>query len=114
MPNDLKRHEHTHANSTLGQQRATMEGFVNIGPALVRSPMTRFFGRPCPIQFRAQGALDTWRHALGNTGLWPVWQDSGTLCWQVRQEILRQLESIHPRSSVAGQLTAEDRQRLAF
>jgi hypothetical protein len=51
---------------------------------------------------------------LGNTGLWPRWQHPGTLCWQIRQEILRQLECMHPRSSVAGQISAEDRQRLAF
>jgi hypothetical protein len=91
-----------------------MDGFVNIGPALVCSPITRFCGRPYPVQFRAQGALAAWTHALGNTGLWPLWQDPATLCWQIRQEILRQLECMHPRSSVAGQISAEDRQRLAF
>jgi len=76
--------------------------------------MTRFFGRPYPVQFRAQGALDAWTQALGHTGLWPLWQDPGTLCWQIRQEILRQLECMHPSSSVAGQISPEDRQRLAF
>ncbi|MCS0592636.1 hypothetical protein ACFQ09_08230 [Massilia norwichensis] len=91
-----------------------MDGFVNIGPALVRSPITRLFGRPYPVQFRAQGALDAWTRALGNTGLWPHWQALGTLCWQIRQEILRQLECMHPRSSIAGQISAEDCQRLAF
>jgi hypothetical protein len=91
-----------------------MDEFVNIGPALVCSPITRLFGRPYPIQFRAQGALDAWTHTLGNTGLWPRWQDPGTLCWEIRREILRQLEYMHPRSSVAGQISAEDRQRLAF
>ena len=114
MPKDLKRQGQAHATSTLGRQPASMNGFVNIRPALVRSPITRIFGRPYPVQFRAQGALDAWRHALENTGLWPFWKDPGTLCWQIRQEILRQLEYMHPMSSVAGQISAEDRQRLAF
>jgi hypothetical protein len=91
-----------------------MDGFVNIGPALVHSPITRLLGWPYPVQFRAQGALDAWTRALGSTGLWARWQHSGTLCWQIRQEILRQLECMHPRSSIAGQISAEDRQRLAF
>jgi hypothetical protein len=76
--------------------------------------VTRFFGRPCPIQFRAQGALDSWAHALGNTGLWPLWQAPGTLCWQIRQEILRQLECAFPTFAVTGQISEGDRQRLAF
>lgn len=114
MPKNLERRRHAHAASPLGRQPAPRDEFVNIGPALVRSPMTRFFGRPYPVQFRAQGALDAWTHALGHTGLWRVWQDPGTLCWQIRQEILRQLECMHPVSSVAGQISAADRQRLAF
>jgi hypothetical protein len=114
MPKDLKRQGQVRATSTLGRQPDSRDGFVNIGPALVRSPITRIFGRPYPVQFRAQGALDAWKHALGNTGLWPFWKDPGTLCWQIRQEILRQLEYMHPMSSVAGQLSAEGRQRLAF
>lgn len=114
MTKDLKRHGHASASSTIGRQRAPTDGFVNIGPALVCSAMTRLLGRPCPIQFRAQGALDAWAHALGKTDLWPLWRDAGTLCWQIRQEILRQLQGMHPVSSVAGQISAEDRQRLAF
>ena len=114
MPKNLKRQKQARAAGMIRQQPRSMDGFVNIGPALIRSPMTRFFGRPHPVQFRAQGALDAWTHALGNTGLWPLWQDPGTLCWQIRQEILRQLEYMHPRSSVAGQISAEGRQRLAF
>lgn len=114
MPKNLTRYGQGGATSMVIQQPARMDGFVNIGPALVRSPVTRLFGRPYPIQFRSQGALDAWAHALGNTGLWPRWQDPGTLCWEIRQEILRQLECMHPRSSIAGQIGAEDCQRLAF
>lgn len=114
MPKNLERRGHARATSPLGRQPAPRDEFDNIGPALVCSPMTRFFGRPYPVQFRAQGALDAWAHAPGHTKLWRVWQDPGTLCWQIRQEILRQLECVHPSSSVAGQISAEDRQRLAF
>jgi len=114
MPTNVKRHSQTRAASTIGRQPAPMDGFVNIGPALLCSPITRLFGRPYPVQFRAQGALDAWTRALGNTALWPRWQDLGTLCWEIRQEILRQLGCMHPRSSIAGQISAEDCQRLAF
>jgi hypothetical protein len=114
MPKNVKRHGKARATSTIGRQPEPKDGLVNIGPALVCSPVTRFFGWPYPIQFRAQGALDAWTHALGNTGLWRAWQDPGTLCWQIRQEILQQLECAHPLSPVVGQTTAEDRQRFAF
>lgn len=113
MTKDLKRHGQARAVSTIGWQPAPMNGFVNIGPALLCSTMTRFFNRPYPVQFRAQGALDAWTHALGNTELWPLWRDPATLCWQIRQEILRQLEGIHPRSSVAGQISGGGRRRCA-
>jgi len=114
MPTTVNRHGQVRAASSIGRQSAPMDGFVNIGPALLCSPITRLFGRPYPVQFRAQGALDAWTHALGNTGLWPRWKDLGTLCWEIRQEILRQLACMHPRSSIAGQISAQDRQRLAF
>lgn len=114
MPKNLTRQGQAPAASTIGRQPVPKDGFVNIGPALVCSSVTRLFGRPYPIQFRAQGALVAWAHALGNTGLWPLWQASGTLCWQIRQEILRQLECVFPSFSVAGQISHHDRQRLAF
>lgn len=72
MPKDRKRYRQACSTSMVAQQPARMDGFVNIGPALVRSHVMRFFGRPYPIQFRAQGALDAWANALGNTGLWPL------------------------------------------
>ena len=114
MPKNMERSGPARAISMLGRRPGPMDGFVNIGPALVCSPMTRFFGRPYPLQFRVQGALKAWKHALGNTGTWLLWQDPATLCWQIRQDILRQLESTHPRSSLAGQMSDDERQRLAF
>jgi hypothetical protein len=114
MPKNLTRQGQARDASTIGRQSAPTDGLVNIRPALVRSPVTHFFGRPYPIQFRAQGALDSWEHALGNTGLWPLWQAPGTLCWQIRQEILRQLECSRFSSSLVAQIRDEDCQRLAF
>jgi len=114
MPKNLNRYGQACATSMVAQQPARMDGFVNIGPALVRSPVTRLFGRPYPIQFRTQGALDAWAHALGNTGLWPLWQAPGTLCWRIRQEILRQLECSRASSSLVAGISDEDCQRLAF
>jgi hypothetical protein len=66
------------------------------------------------VQFQAQSAIEAWTHALGITALWPRWKNPGTLCWEFRQEILRQLECMHPQSSIAGQISTENRQRLAF
>lgn len=114
MPNYLKRYGQGRAASTPGRQPAPTDGLVNIGPALTRSFVTCFFGRPYPVQFRAQGAIDAWTHALGNTALWQSWQEPGTLCWQIRREILRLLESMLPSTSIFGQMNPEDRQRLAF
>lgn len=114
MQKDLRRYGQAGATSVVTQQPARMDGFVNIGPALVCSHVTRLFGRPYPIQFRAQGALDAWAHALGNTGLWALWRAPRTLCWQIREEVLRQLECVLPSFSVSGQISDGDRQRLAF
>ena len=72
MPKDLKRYGQAGATSVVTKQPARMDWSVNIGPALVCSHVTRFFGRPYPIQFRAQGALDAWAHTLGYTGLWAL------------------------------------------
>lgn len=114
MPKNLKQYGQARVIGTVAQQPARRDGFVNIGPALVHSPVTRLFGRPYPIQFRAQGALGAWTHALGNTGLWPLWQAPRTLCWQIRQEILRQLECTRSSSSLIAGISVEDCQRLAF
>ena len=72
MPTNVECHRQARAASTIGRQPAPMDGLVNVGPALACSPVTRLCGRPYPVQFRAQGALDAWTRALGNTGLWSV------------------------------------------
>lgn len=112
MRNNLKQHEQALATRAFGRQPAA--ALVNIGPALLRSHVTRLHGRPYPIQFRAQGATDAWTQALGNTGLWNCWRDPVTLCWEIRQEVLRQLEAMSCSPTVFGQMSAGDRQRLAF
>lgn len=113
MPNNAARHGQGRA-ATTARRPTTNEGYVNIGPALVRSVMTRLFGRPYPVQFRAQGALDAWAHALGGTSVWPHWQHPSTLCWQIRQEILQQLEGMYPLSSIDTESDADENLRLAF
>ncbi|WP_313706538.1 hypothetical protein [Massilia sp.] len=119
MPNNPRQYGRTHAGSaagasTIGRRPPPIDGLVNVGPALDCSFVTKLFGRPYPVQFRNQGALDAWERALGDTEVWRRWQEPGTLCWQIRQELLRQLGSMHPLSPAAGQLIAEDRQRLAI
>lgn len=95
------------------QNQSKAPAVINIGPALDCSAVIRLCGRPYPVQFRNQGAIDAWTRALGGTATWHRWQDRYTLCWQIRQELFRQLEHRHPLSPVAGQLISEDCQRLA-
>ena len=91
-------------------------GVIDIRPALECSWVTTLYGRPYPIQFRNQGAIDAWTRALGNTEVWRRWQDPEKLCWQIRQEVLRQLErveSLPPESAEVAQVVADDQRRLA-
>lgn len=77
-------------------------GVIDIEPALECSWVTTLNGRPYPIQFRSQGAIDAWTRALGDTEVWRRWQDPGTLCWQIRQEVLSQLERVQSLSRYLG------------
>jgi hypothetical protein len=91
-------------------------GVIDIGPSLECSWVTTLYGRPYPVQFRNQGAIDAWTRALGNTDVWRRWRDPGTLCWQIRQEMLRQLERVQSLSPVSGEMAqavADDQRRLA-
>jgi hypothetical protein len=113
MQNNLKRHESVRAASTVGRQRMPTEDCVNIGPAMARSYVTRLYGRPYPVQFREQGAIEAWTRALEHTELWRCWQEPGTQCWQIRQDLRQQLERRQPLSPESSKLIAEDRRRLA-
>ena len=89
---------------------------IDIGPAVDCSRVTTLRGRPYPVEFRNQGAIDAWTRALGHTEVWRRWQDQSTLCWQIRKEILRQFEHTrpeHPLSGAMAEMLAEDLQRLA-
>lgn len=71
---------------------------IDVDPALECSRVTSLFGRPYPVQFRHQGAIDAWTRALGSTDDWRRWQAPGTLAWHIRQEICWQLEQMDPVS----------------
>jgi len=89
---------------------------IDINPAVNCSRVTNLLGRPYPVQFRNQGAIEAWARALGTTEIWRRWQEPGTLCWQIRKEILRQFERPcpeRPLSGVRAGMLAEDLQRLA-
>jgi hypothetical protein len=89
---------------------------IDIGPAVDCSRVTTLRGRPYPVEFRNQGAIDAWTRALGHTEVWRRWQDQSTLCWQIRKEILRQFEHTRPERPLSGamaEMLAEDLQRLA-
>jgi len=93
MPKDLKRHGPAAAASAapirLGRRSSALpaDDFVDVTPALDCSRVTILFGRPYPVQFRNQGAIDAWTRALGNTEVWRRWQGPDMLCWSIRQEV---------------------------
>jgi hypothetical protein len=121
MQNKLKRRgqvfgESAAAVNAVSRRPLPADGVIDIGPALECSWVTTLSGRPYPIQFRNQGAIDAWTRALGKTEVWQRWQDPGTLCWQIRQEVLRQLErvdSLPPVSDEMAKAVADDQRRLA-
>lgn len=64
-------------------------------------------GRPYPVQFRSQGAVDAWTRALGHTGVWPHWSHPQTTCRDIRQELIWQLDHIYPLSLVPEAMHAQ-------
>lgn len=69
-------------------------GPIDVVPALVKSRVDFLYGRPYPVQFRNQGAFDAWKQLLGHTDVWPIWAHPQTICWDIRQDILRQLHQM--------------------
>lgn len=76
------------------------QNVIDVGPALDCSSVSTLFGRPFPVQFRNQGAIDEWTRALGGMDEWRRWQDPGTLCWSMRQELSWQMDQMHPMELV--------------
>lgn len=48
-----------------GKQPSREHELIDISPAVDCSRVTTLFGRPYPVQFRNQGAIETWTQALG-------------------------------------------------
>jgi hypothetical protein len=72
MQNKLQRHgqmvrESGVALNAVRQGLPPPGGAIDIRPALERSWVTTLYGRPYPIQFLNQGAIEAWTRALGNT-----------------------------------------------
>jgi hypothetical protein len=91
--------------------------YIDIGVALERSNIVSLGGVPFPVQFRNQGALDAWTQALGHTDVWERWTHAQTTCWDIRQEILWQLNHMDPLPDVADNAVAKvkkNRQMLAI
>lgn len=87
--------------------RDTAQHCIDVGPALQRSAVGDLHGRPYPVQFRSQGAVQAWEDALGGTEVWTRWQRAQTTCWAIRQELLHQLAGMDPLSLIAH----EERER---
>lgn len=99
-----------------GKQPRPDNQLININPAVNCGRVTNLLGRPYPVQFRNQGAIDAWTRALGTLEVWRRWQDPSTQCRQIRTDILRQFEHARPERPLSGamaEMVAEDLQRLA-
>jgi hypothetical protein len=72
MQNKLQRHGHMVGESgvavnAVSRSLPSPDGVIDIGPSLECSWVTTLYGRPYPVQFRNQGAIDAWTRALGKT-----------------------------------------------
>jgi hypothetical protein len=80
---------------------------IVVDPAIDRSRVTQLNGRPYPIQFRNQGAIDVWTRARGHTEVWPRCAHPQTTCWDIRQELIWQFDHMHPLSCVPEEMHAQ-------
>ena len=104
------------ATAARGKQARPDEEPIDVGPAINCSQVTYLFRRPYPVQFRHQGAIEAWTRALETLEVWRRWQDPGTLCRQIRTDLLRQFEHARPERPLSGAMAgmvAEELQRLA-
>ncbi|KGF82213.1 hypothetical protein IA69_07650 [Massilia sp. JS1662] len=67
---------------------------IEVDPALKKSRVGEFHGRPYPVQLRSQGAFDAWKQALGGGPEWIRWTDPEATCWSIRHEIQQQLNAM--------------------
>ena len=95
-----KRHGRTTASIAPGRGRLPADDIIDVNPAIDCSTVSSLFGRPFPVQFRHQGAVDAWSKALEKTEEWRRWQDPSTLCRSIRQELSWQLDHMFPMSLV--------------
>lgn len=82
------------------------EALIDIEPALACSAVHVLHGRPYPVQFRNQGALDAWTAALGHTDEWRRWSRPQTSSRDIRLELLWQLENAQPLADCSASTAA--------
>jgi hypothetical protein len=73
---------------------------IDVGPAINCSHVVQLHGRPYPVQFRNQGAIEAWTRALGDLDVWTRWAHPQTAAWHIRREVLWQWGHMHPLSQV--------------
>lgn len=71
---------------------------IDVGPAIECSHVVQLHGRPYPVQFRNQGAIEAWTRALGNLEVWTRWAHPQTPAWHIRREVLWQWDHMYPLS----------------
>ena len=98
------------------QPIADDDDLVEIGPALNCSHVSQLHGRPYPVQFRNQGAIEAWTRALENNPVWARWAHPQTTAWEIRQELHAALHDLHPSTQLTDKAfasLARDRHLLA-
>lgn len=84
---------------------------TDVGPALACSRVGRLQGRPYPVQFRNQGAVDAWKGVLGGTPIWTRWVEPHATCGDITREMLWQLGRGRPlaglQEAIAESMRAE-------
>lgn len=73
-------------------------GVIDLSLAFSCSHVVQLHGRPYPVQFRNQGAIEAWTRALGNLDVWTRWAHPLTAAWHIRREVLWQWDHMHPLS----------------
>lgn len=105
-------------NSTVATTQASTahDRLVDIGPALGCSRVGALCGRPYPVQFRNQGAIDAWTNALHDTAAWAGWGDPRSTAADIRRQLLWYMDQMQPLARLPAQEVAElalERQTLA-
>ncbi|WP_332879471.1 hypothetical protein [Massilia sp. S19_KUP03_FR1] len=79
---------------------------IDVGRAMQCSIVGLLHGKPFPVQFRRQGAIDAWQGAVGGSAIWTRWVQPHATCGDIMRELLWQLEQEWPLAGWPTSVTA--------